>query len=370
MKAPDGPGGKPVDVIGATLPGLPSVVLGRTAGVAWGFTNTGPDVQDLYLEQINRDNPRQYRTPQGWADFEQREEVIKVKGQPDEKLVVRTTRHGPVLSDANAGYAEVIDTRRYALALRWAALDPDNQTVLAGLLGNSAQTVDELLAADALYHSPMQSMVAADTQGHTVYQAIGRVPLRQPGNDLRGMAPAPGWDAKYDWAGWLPAAQNPHVDQAAIEAKGWHATANQRIHAKDYPYFIGQDWVTPERFDRIEELLAATPKHTRAVDARRAGRHAVHRDEAAAAGAAGDGERPCAGAGRAGDAQGLRRQHARGQRRAAGVRVLGRRAHARPDRAQDRRRAVQGAVRQAHLPRRRWRPCCWMRRPARSGARR
>src|SRR6185295_18332062 len=81
--------GKAMDIIGATLPGLPFVVLGRTPNVAWGFTNTGPDVQDLYIEQVNPDNPRQYRTPTGWANFDLREETIRIKGQPDEKLVVR-----------------------------------------------------------------------------------------------------------------------------------------------------------------------------------------------------------------------------------------------------------------------------------------
>lgn len=262
LQAPAANGRKAVDVIGATLPGVPSVVLGRTAGVAWGFTNTAPDVQDLYLEQINPDNPRQYRTPTGWADFGEREEIIRVKGQADEKLVVRSTRHGPVLSDANATYAEVMDTRRYALALRWSALDSDNQTVQAGMDANEAQTVDELLAAYALYHSPMQNLVAADTRGRTAYQAIGRVPLRDAGNDIRGIAPAPGWEAKYDWHGWLPAAGNPQADHATIEAKGWHATANQRIHAADFRPFIGADWHTPERYERIETLLGAKPRHT------------------------------------------------------------------------------------------------------------
>lgn len=262
MKAPALAGLAPLDVIGATLPGLPSVVLGRTAGVAWGFTNTGPDVQDLYLEQVNPDNPKQYRTPEGWAEFGAREEVIKVKGQPDEKLVVRSTRHGPVISDANPTYQEVIDTRKFVLALRWSALDPDNQTVLAGMQATLAQNVDELTAAYSLYHSPMQSLVAADTQGRTVYQAIGRVPLRDAGNDIRGVAPAPGWDPKYDWTGWIATGETPRVDHAAIEAKGWHATANQRIHAADYPHFMGQDWVTPERYDRIEALMASVPKHT------------------------------------------------------------------------------------------------------------
>ena len=262
MKAPASPGGKPLDVIGATLPGLPSVVLGRTAGVSWGFTNTGPDVQDLYLEQINPANPKQYRTPTGWADFTERSETIRIKGQPDESLVVRSTRHGPVISDANPTYADVLDTKKFALALRWTALDADNQTVLAGYRANFAQTVDELLAAYALHHSPMQNVVAADTTGKTAYQAIGKVPLRLGGNDIRGMAPSPGWDAKYDWTGWIPTAENPRVAHDAIAAKGWHATANERIHGTDYPHFMGQDWVTPERADRIQALMAATPKHT------------------------------------------------------------------------------------------------------------
>ncbi|MGE4241137.1 penicillin acylase family protein [Ramlibacter sp.] len=262
IKAPALPGGKPLDAIGATLPGLPAVVLGRTAGVAWGFTNTGPDVQDLYLEQIDPANAKRYRTPEGWAEFDSREETIKVKGRPDEKLTVLSTRHGPVLSHGHAPYEEVIDTKRYALALRWSALDADNLTVAAGLRANYAQTADELFEAYSAHHSPMQSVVAADTQGRTAYQAIGRVPLRRPENDLRGVAPAPGWDAKYDWAGWIPASETPRVAHAAIEKKGWHATANQRIHGKDYPHFIGSDWNSAERFDRIETLLAKTPKHT------------------------------------------------------------------------------------------------------------
>jgi penicillin amidase len=264
LQAPAPAGGKPLDVIGATLPGLPGVVLGRTAGVAWGFTNVGPDVQDLYLEQINPADPRQYRTPAGWAAFDTRDEIIKIKGQPDEKIVVRSTRHGPVLSDAQATYAQVLDTRKFVLALRWTALDAGNQTVLSGMQTNSAQTVDELMAAFSTYHSPMQNVVAADTQGRAGYQAVGRAVLRKPENDLRGVAPAPGWDSKYDWIGELDASKNPRIDDQAIQSKGWHATANQNIQPAGYPYFLGSDWLTPERFDRIEALLAAKPRHTAA----------------------------------------------------------------------------------------------------------
>jgi penicillin G amidase len=261
LQAPAPAGGKPLDVIGATLPGLPGVVLGRTAGVAWGFTNVGPDVQDLYLEQINPADPGQYRTPDGWASFETRDEIIKIKGQPDAKIVVRSTRHGPVLSDAQASYAQVLDTGKFVLALRWTALDAGNQTVLSGMQTNLAQTVDELMAAFASHHSPMQNVVAADTQGRTGYQAIGRAALRKPENDLRGVAPAPGWDSRYDWIGELDGSKNPRVDDQAIQSKGWHATANQNIQPAGYPHFLGSDWLTPERFERIELLLAARPRH-------------------------------------------------------------------------------------------------------------
>jgi penicillin G amidase len=254
-----------LNAIGATLPGMPFVVLGRTDKVAWGFTNTGPDVQDLYLEQINPANPKQYRIPSegqaAWADFKTRNEVIKIKGQPDVQLTVRESRHGPVLSDAQKSHGEVLDTTKFVLALRWSALDADNQTVLSGLRSNAAQSIADLEAAFSTYHSPMQSVVMADTAGRTGFKAVGKLPLRKPDNDILGIAPSPGWDAKYDWAGWVPYAQTPQSDDAAIAAKGFLATANQRITPPNFPIFMGQDWTVPYRQDRIEQLLSATPKH-------------------------------------------------------------------------------------------------------------
>ncbi len=247
-----------MDVIGASLPGLPFIVLGRTAKVAWGFTNTGPDVQDLYLEKINPANPKQYQTPDGkWADFEIRSETIPVKGQPAVSYTTRATRHGPVVSDAQASYSETINTAKYALALRWSALDADNRTSLAGWNAQKANSVAELFKAYADYHSPMQNVVAADSAGAIAFKAIGKTPIRSKDNDIRGIAPAPGREAKYDWAGYLPYEQTPSDDGK----KGWISTANQRIHAADFPHFMGQDWATPERFDRIEALLSSQPKH-------------------------------------------------------------------------------------------------------------
>jgi len=108
------------------------------------------------------------------------------------------------------------------------------------------------------YHSPMQNVVVADDQGAVAYKALGKVPVRHSDNDLMGMAPAPGWDAKYDWVGWLPMDQTPQDDAL----KGWVATANQRITPADYPHFLGQDWVAPHRMQRITQLLEAKTKHS------------------------------------------------------------------------------------------------------------
>ena len=265
-KTPDGRSRPGLNVIGATLPGLPFVVLGRTDKVAWGFTNTGPDVQDLYLEQINPANPLQYRVPgrlgqPQWDDFKTRSEIIQVKAQPDVSLTVRLSRHGPVLSDVQKSHDEVLDTRKYVIALRWSALETDNLTVLAGMRANRAQSVDDLIAAYADHHSPMQNVVMADVDGKVGYKAVGKVPLRQADNDILGIAPSPGWEAKYDWAGWLPYAQTPQADALAIAGKGWFANANQSVLPEGSGRFMGQDWVVPYRFDRIEALLAAAPRH-------------------------------------------------------------------------------------------------------------
>jgi len=249
-------------VAGATMPGVPSVVLGQNADLAWGFTNTGPDVQDLYLERLKDGDAARYLTPDGDAAFEVREEILRVKGRPDVALRLRSTRHGPVISDA--GTLQDIVTGKpgsagLVLALRWTALDADADPVGAGLAMMRARSVDEFVAGAARWVAPMQNMVVADRAGRIGFVAAGRVPLRRPDNDLKGLAPAPGWDARYDWVGWLPPQQTPREFDPS---RGWIATANQRIHGPDYPHFITHDWTLPFRQQRIEQLLQARPRHS------------------------------------------------------------------------------------------------------------
>ena len=248
---------------GATMPGLPGVVLGQNEHIAWGFTNTSPDVQDLYLERFKPDDPMQVQTPRGWERVAGVSEDIRVKGAPSENLVVRVSRHGPMISDAGGVAGEVAGVEGnapYGLAMRWTALDADSDPIAAGLAMSRATSVAEFVdAATRLWVAPMQNMVVADRAGQIAVVSPGRVPLRQRDNDLMGLVPAPGWEARYDWDGVIPAAQTPRETQPA---RGWIATANQRIHGSDYPYYLTSEWAVPYRQQRIEQLLRAREKHS------------------------------------------------------------------------------------------------------------
>ena len=256
-----------LDLGGATMPGLPGVVVGQNRHIAWGFTNTGPDVQDTYLERIKPDDPTQYQTPEGWAPFETRQELIRVKGKADVSITVRSTRHGPVLSDAalaglgddSAGALGPKARPGYAIALRWTGLDPDHDIMASTLKMNAAESVEAFITATRGWFVPMQNMAVADDAGQIALVSPGRVPLRQADNDLQGLAPAPGWEARYDWAGTLPADQVPLIRDPAA---GYIANANQRVTLSDYPHFISHHWALPFRFQRIEQLIAARPTHT------------------------------------------------------------------------------------------------------------
>lgn len=245
---------------GATMPGLPLVVLGQNEHVAWGFTNTGPDVQDLYLERFKPGDATQVQTPEGFAPLQVIEEVIRVRGGADVRQTVRVSRHGPLVSDAGIA-DDVLGAKApaYGLALRWTALDPDVEPVTASLGFNRARSVDDFFAASRAWQVPMQNMVVADRAGRIGFVAPGRVPLRRADNDLSGLAPAPGWDARYDWVGWVPADETPRERDPA---RGWIATANARVHAADYPHYLTNDWALPYRQQRIEQLLRARVRHS------------------------------------------------------------------------------------------------------------
>jgi penicillin amidase len=245
-----------LEAIGGTLPGVPAIVLGRNSHFAWGFTSTGPDVQDLYLERL--DGAGSYLTPEGPKPFELREEIIKVKGGADVRLQVRSTRHGPVISDVSR-IAQEAAPRGHVIALQWTALRDDDFTMQSATKLARAADWPGFLAGLRDFHSPQQSVVYADTHGNIGFVAAGRVPVRRPENDLKGLAPAPGWLAKYDWAGFIPFAALPH---AYNPAGGALVSANHKITPPGYAHHITSEWQSPYRANRITELLGALRRHS------------------------------------------------------------------------------------------------------------
>ena len=251
-----------LDVIGATLPGVPGVLIGRNDRIAWGFTNTGPDVQDLYLEKL--DSAGNYLAPDGPRAFLQRQEKIQIKGGDEETLPVRVSRHGPVISDVVPSALE-LTPRGYAMALAWTALAEDDLTVQAALRIGRTKSWAEFESTLKELHAPQQTITFADVEGNIGYIAPGRVPVRKPENDLKGLAPAPGWDARYDWAGYLPFEALPRVFNPP---GGTVVSANQKITPPGYRHHITSEWQAPYRARRIEELLAKDTKHNAASFAR------------------------------------------------------------------------------------------------------
>jgi penicillin G amidase len=247
-----------LEVFGATLPGVPYVVLGRNAHVAWGFTNTYADTQDLYIEQVDSDHPDRYRTPAGDEPFQTRVEQIQVRGADPVALTVRATRHGPVISGALASADQAVPGGGFVLALRWTALEPGDSTLSALRAMNRAADTAQFERALHGIDSIVQNVVFAGDDGHIGLRVAGRVPLRRPDNDLRGVAPAPGWEPRYDWQRWMDRDELPHV----LDPPGaMIVTANQKIAPAGYTGFLTTEWQAPFRAQRIEQRLSAVPRH-------------------------------------------------------------------------------------------------------------
>jgi penicillin amidase len=241
-----------VRVAGVTAPGLPGVIIGHNDRIAWGMTNVGPDVQDLYIEKFDPANPLRYLTPQGWRDAEVRRERIKVrKGFTSTEtnavaFDVTVTLHGPIVLEK--------DAKRYAL--HWTALDPKLNNPDSAYLIDRARNWKEFSAALRSFTAPTQNIVYADVDGHIGYHAAGVIPIRKSGD---GSVPYDGSTDAGEWVSYIPTEKLP---QLFDPPSGMIVTANQRIVGTDYPYFLTHSWAQPYRARRIFDLLSEKPKLT------------------------------------------------------------------------------------------------------------
>ncbi len=249
-----------LNVFGATLPGIPGVMLGRNEKLAWSFTNTGSDTQDLFFEQPLPDDASHYQAGEHALAFSTRQESIMVKGGPTEQLTARSTRHGPVISDVDTD-ARAVMPIDWVVALCWVGLAEDDSTIRFILDAGRANTVDELRAFAEQFHSPQQNIVYADQSGKIGFIAAGRVPVRHPDNVVQGKLPVPGWSTLYDWQGYIPYAELPQIAPSTNQTDHI-VTANQKITPENYPYFVSSSWALPYRAERITELLDAREKHS------------------------------------------------------------------------------------------------------------
>jgi penicillin amidase len=244
-----------LNVAGATVPGLPGVIIGRTDAIAWGVTNLYADTQDLFREQLDASGTSAMF--QGAPrPLEIRKEMIQVRrGEPVEH-VTRLTAHGPILSDAGGSWKERTKGGT-AIALQWTALDPNDESLAAMLRVNRARNWDEFRTALGRFAAPALSFIYADRDGNIGFYAAGRLPIRRSGD---GTGPVDGASGAYDWIGSVPPEQAPQLHNPP---NGIIVTANNRAVPIDFPYVLGRAWEKPYRAERITQLLDSLPKISR-----------------------------------------------------------------------------------------------------------
>ncbi|WP_339327407.1 MULTISPECIES: penicillin acylase family protein [Microbacterium] len=253
----------PFDVAGFSFSGLPGVIIGHNARVAWGFTNLTTDVTDLYLEKIDGDS---YWYDGALVPLETRTETFKVAGGDDVTIDVHTTANGPIVSGLTEDFTAIAEAPytgtdgtvtappadapqgEYAVSLRWTALQPGT-TASAIFALNTAKDFDDFRGAAALFDVPAQNLIYADVDGNIGYQTPGKLPIRGAGD---GSMPQPGWDSTYGWQGYIPFEELP-VSYNPTE--GYIVTANNAIVGQDYANFLTSDWDYGWRAARIDELI-------------------------------------------------------------------------------------------------------------------
>ncbi|MEM9138848.1 MAG: penicillin acylase family protein, partial [Pseudomonadota bacterium] len=250
--------GAGVAAIGGTLPGSPAVLVGRNPALGWGLTTAHVDDQDLYVEQVNPENPEEYLLPDGtWAPFGTRQIRIEVEGRSTITQIVRSTRHGPVLTGSQFN-ADQITPDGFVTALAWTALEDRDRSMTAALELMSAQTIDEGLSAARNVMTPAVNLTLADESGVAMAVA-GAIPLRRIDSLSQGRVPSAGSNAANDWQGITDRADNP---RAIRPIQGAVANANNRTSDEPFPHHVSFDWSYPYRIQRLNKELSARAFHS------------------------------------------------------------------------------------------------------------
>ncbi|KEP71478.1 penicillin acylase [Thioclava dalianensis] len=245
-------------VIGGTIPGMPLVLSGRNKDLGWGLTTAYVDDQDLYIEQLDPKDPTQYRTPDGYKKFRSRRVIINVKDAKPVTITLRWTDNGPVIPGSHFDLATVTPPNS-VVSLAWTALDPKDTTMTGAVELMRAQSIPEALKAAQQIVAPAQNITLADKTGVALVTA-GKIPLRDKDNVTQGRMPAPGWEEKNRWQGYLPFKDNPQF----INPKGGIVlNTNNKTVDRPFPYNVSFNWGDTQRIQRLTKLLGEREVHSR-----------------------------------------------------------------------------------------------------------
>lgn len=231
-----------IDVYGYSVPGVPGIPMGHNRHVAWGVTNVMVDDVDFFIEKINPDNPRQYLYKGKWEDMQSVSERIRIKGKDPVETEILLTRHGPVLDKISEG----ADPK--AVTVKWAFTE-GLQPAKAVYLLAKAKDIYDVKNALRYWVLPSMNFVFADTKGNIGYWCCATVPVRSKGD---GFLPVPGWTGDYEWQGYVPFEERPHVINPE---EGFFATANNNIEIANFSQFISHYYEPVDRITRIRQLI-------------------------------------------------------------------------------------------------------------------
>ena len=245
-------------IIGGTIPGMPLILSGRSDVMGWGLTTAYVDDQDVFIEEVNPDNPEQYRTPDGWAAFETRDSIITVKDAPAVTLRLRWTSNGPVMPRGVYDLGTITPPGHVA-AIGWTALSDRDTSMSAAMAINRAKSVEEAIAAGERFIAPAQNLTLAD-RNRIGMKVIGAMPARDINHQSRGRLPAYGYLPENRWQGRFAYDENP----IALDPEGGIiGNTNNKTTDRPFPYHVGYDWGDTQRIHRWRRLMQAREVHTR-----------------------------------------------------------------------------------------------------------